>query len=117
MPLQWTPGWLKGTRWAKRDDVLQNANYISTGSSPMAQETRPHGATRFHAILAIVPLHGGKVFRKAVDRPVNCPYVFRRKSTQPGGRFARRQNLLHNVFSFSGRVFDYMKFKVKKRMR
>jgi hypothetical protein len=36
---------LLGTRWAKRDDVLQNAKHIPTGSSPMAQETMPHGAT------------------------------------------------------------------------
>ena len=51
MQLQWTSGWFKGTRWAKHDDVLQNANYISTGSSPMAQETRPHGATMLPSVL------------------------------------------------------------------
>jgi hypothetical protein len=51
--------WLVEGDWMGESDVvLQNTNYISTGSSPMSQET---GRPRFHAFLAIVPLHGEKV--------------------------------------------------------
>jgi hypothetical protein len=43
---------MKATRWARRDDaVLQNANYNSTGSSPMAQEAWPHRATPLPCVL------------------------------------------------------------------
>ena len=45
LPLQRTPELLKVIRWAKRADDLQNANYFPTGSSPMTQKARPHGAT------------------------------------------------------------------------
>ena len=42
--------------------VLQNTQHIPTGSSPMTQETRPHGVTPlwplFHTFLFIVQLHG-----------------------------------------------------------
>jgi hypothetical protein len=51
LPLHWTPGWLKATRWARRDDVLQNAKKNSTGSSPMTQEAQPHGATPLPCVL------------------------------------------------------------------
>ncbi len=30
IPLQWPPGLLKGTRWAKHDDVFQKAKHIPT---------------------------------------------------------------------------------------
>ena len=54
----------------KRDDVLQNANYTPTGSSPMAQETRPHGATPLLCVLAYrAAAWGGKV-RKFSIAPV-----------------------------------------------
>ena len=50
-PLCETPDWLTATRCARRDDVLQNAKKTSTGSSPMAQEVRPHGATPLPCVL------------------------------------------------------------------
>jgi hypothetical protein len=51
LPLHWNPDWLKATRWARRDDVLQNAKKNSTVSSPMTQEARPHGATPLPCVL------------------------------------------------------------------
>jgi hypothetical protein len=57
MQLQWTHDLLKGTHRVKHDDVLQNANYIPMGSSPMTDETRPYGATDRPCVPGY-PLHG-----------------------------------------------------------
>ena len=56
LPLQWTPDLLKAIRGAQCADVLQNANYFPTGSSPMTQKARPRGATPLPCVLGAAAL-------------------------------------------------------------